>query len=139
MQADDGKAARPAAVHDCDRAITEQYLSPSIASRWGQNDGVPAWGLGHAWVAFTMDRYGQLFKQAGSQAAGAVAAMSDGALVTKWPIRRVVPVKNTPLVQGLHWKWCVPGAGFEPARPLGQRLLRPPRLPFRHPGLYWRA
>ena len=28
----------------------------------------------------------------------------------------------------------VPGAGFEPARPLGQRLLRPPRLPFRHPG-----
>jgi hypothetical protein len=28
----------------------------------------------------------------------------------------------------------VPGAGLEPARPLGQRLLRPPRLPFRHPG-----
>ncbi len=28
----------------------------------------------------------------------------------------------------------MPGAGFEPARPRGQRLLRPPRLPFRHPG-----
>ena len=28
----------------------------------------------------------------------------------------------------------MPGAGFEPARPEGQRLLRPPRLPFRHPG-----
>ena len=28
----------------------------------------------------------------------------------------------------------VPGAGLEPARPFGQRLLRPPRLPFRHPG-----
>ena len=25
-------------------------------------------------------------------------------------------------------------AGLEPARPFGQRLLRPPRLPFRHPG-----
>ncbi len=30
----------------------------------------------------------------------------------------------------------VPGAGLEPARPRGQRLLRPPRLPFRHPGRY---
>ncbi len=29
----------------------------------------------------------------------------------------------------------VPGAGLEPARPFRQRLLRPPRLPFRHPGL----
>lgn len=28
----------------------------------------------------------------------------------------------------------IPGAGIEPARPCGQRLLRPPRLPFRHPG-----
>ena len=28
----------------------------------------------------------------------------------------------------------VPGVGFEPTRPFGQRLLRPPRLPFRHPG-----
>ena len=28
----------------------------------------------------------------------------------------------------------MPGAGFEPARPERQRLLRPPRLPFRHPG-----
>ncbi len=29
---------------------------------------------------------------------------------------------------------AVPGAGFEPARPFGQRILSPPRLPFRHPG-----
>lgn len=28
----------------------------------------------------------------------------------------------------------VPGAGFEPARPFGQRILSPLRLPFRHPG-----
>ena len=28
----------------------------------------------------------------------------------------------------------MPGAGFEPARPFGQRILNPPRLPFRHPG-----
>jgi diguanylate cyclase (GGDEF)-like protein/PAS domain S-box-containing protein len=28
----------------------------------------------------------------------------------------------------------VPGAGLEPARPCGQRILSPPRLPFRHPG-----
>ena len=28
----------------------------------------------------------------------------------------------------------VPGAGFEPARPFGQWILSPPRLPFRHPG-----
>src|ERR1700693_3217662 len=28
----------------------------------------------------------------------------------------------------------VPGAGLEPARPLEQRILSPPRLPFRHPG-----
>ena len=28
----------------------------------------------------------------------------------------------------------VPGAGVEPARPFGQRILSPLRLPFRHPG-----
>ena len=28
----------------------------------------------------------------------------------------------------------VPGAGLEPARPYGQRILSPLRLPFRHPG-----
>ncbi len=28
----------------------------------------------------------------------------------------------------------VPGAGVEPARPCGQGILSPPRLPFRHPG-----
>ncbi len=28
----------------------------------------------------------------------------------------------------------VPGAGLEPARPFEQRLLRPPCLPFHHPG-----
>jgi hypothetical protein len=35
--------------------------------------------------------------------------------------------------------WLVPGAGFEPARPCGQRILSPPRLPFRHPGDVRRA
>ena len=28
----------------------------------------------------------------------------------------------------------MPGVGFEPTRPFGQRILSPPRLPFRHPG-----
>lgn len=28
----------------------------------------------------------------------------------------------------------VPGAGIEPARPFGQGILSPLRLPFRHPG-----
>lgn len=28
----------------------------------------------------------------------------------------------------------VPGVGLEPTRPFGQRILSPPRLPFRHPG-----
>ena len=28
----------------------------------------------------------------------------------------------------------VPGEGFEPSRPFGQRILSPQRLPFRHPG-----
>ena len=31
----------------------------------------------------------------------------------------------------------VPGAGLEPARPFGQRILSPLRLPFRHPGILW--
>ena len=35
--------------------------------------------LGHSSMSFTMDRYGHLFKDAGSQAASAVAAMVDGA------------------------------------------------------------
>ncbi len=35
--------------------------------------------LGHASMAFTMDRYGHLFEDAGSQAASGVAAMVDGA------------------------------------------------------------
>jgi hypothetical protein len=29
----------------------------------------------------------------------------------------------------------VPGAGLEPARPYGQGILSPKRLPFRHPGV----
>lgn len=28
----------------------------------------------------------------------------------------------------------IPGVGFEPTRPEGQRILSPRRLPFRHPG-----
>gem|GEM_PF-4312927 len=28
----------------------------------------------------------------------------------------------------------IPGAGLEPARPFGQGILSPMRLPFRHPG-----
>ena len=32
-------------------------------------------------------------------------------------------------------KGMVPRAGVEPARPFGQRILSPQRLPFRHPGL----
>lgn len=32
------------------------------------------------------------------------------------------------------WLKLVPRAGFEPARPFGQRILSPLRLPFRHPG-----
>ena len=28
----------------------------------------------------------------------------------------------------------MPGVGVEPTRELPQRFLRPPRLPFRHPG-----
>ena len=31
-------------------------------------------------------------------------------------------------------KGMVPRAGVEPARPFGQRILSPQRLPFRHPG-----
>ncbi len=30
--------------------------------------------------------------------------------------------------------FLVPGAGVEPARPEGQGILSPPRMPFRHPG-----
>jgi hypothetical protein len=29
---------------------------------------------------------------------------------------------------------AIPGAGLEPARPCGQGILSPARLPFRHPG-----
>jgi hypothetical protein len=29
---------------------------------------------------------------------------------------------------------AVPGEGFEPSRPRGQRILNPPCLPFHHPG-----
>lgn len=32
-------------------------------------------------------------------------------------------------------KGMVPRAGVEPARPFGQRILSPQRLPFRHPGI----
>ena len=40
--------------------------------------------------------------------------------------------KNGPLTGAVGCE-VVPEAGFEPAR-LGQRFLRPPRLPFRHSG-----
>jgi prolipoprotein diacylglyceryl transferase len=43
-----------------------------------------------------------------------------------------------PGAGGLGPRGEVPGAGFEPARPFGQMLLRHRRLPFRHPGIYSR-
>src|SRR5260370_11001838 len=36
--------------------------------------------------------------------------------------------------RGVAQSVLVPGAGFEPARPLGQTLLRRQCLPFHHPG-----
>ncbi len=46
------------------------------------------------------------------------------------------PRVGTLDIASLELPCLVPGAGLEPARPLGQWILNPPRLPFRHPG--WR-
>ena len=45
-----------------------------------------------------------------------IAGFVGGALCFIWGVRAVL------------------GAGVEPARPFGQRILSPQRLPFRHPG-----
>ncbi len=64
------------------------------------------------------------------------------------------PMPSDPLPQehwivGLAWAWDIPvrnrfkrnhkkepmpEVGLEPTRPCGQRILSPPRLPFRHSG-----
>ena len=49
------------------------------------------------------------------------------------PLAAVRPPVPGPSV-GASFLQLVPGAGFEPARPFGQWILSPPRLPFRHPG-----
>ena len=45
---------------------------------------------------------------------------------------RTKPLKHPPMIS--LRRLCVPGAGLEPARLLGQPLLRRPCLPFHHPG-----
>ena len=52
---------------------------------------------------------------------------------------RVNAAKGTPNQEDDDEKpetrnFLVPGEGFEPSRPFGQRILSPQRLPFRHPG-----
>ena len=49
-------------------------------------------------------------------------------IVKKFEPLLLVPIAIGMLVTNL------PGAGIEPARPFGQRILSPLRLPFRHPG-----
>src|ERR1035438_10149138 len=56
-----------------------------------------------------------------------VARPDTGEVITRWSLRGRWPTTTA----------LVPGAGFEPARPFGQWILSPPRLPFRHPG--WRG
>src|SRR5690606_5755328 len=46
--------------------------------------------------------------------------------------RRKRPRRKFPRDRGVT---LVPGEGLEPSRPRGPRILSPPRLPFRHPGV----
>jgi integrase len=88
----DGSPLSPAAVAKAfDRRIAQSgaprirfhdlrhsHVAHLIAA--GEQPLLIARRLGHASASFTMDRYGHLFEQAGSQAASAVAAMVDEAL-----------------------------------------------------------
>jgi integrase len=56
--------------------LRHSHVAHLIAA--GEQHLVIARRLGHASSSFTMDRYGHLFEDAGSQAASAVAAMVDG-------------------------------------------------------------
>ena len=60
---------------------------------------------------------------------GVLAGSEDAhALAPRERTRPSEPADREPLC-------CkVPGAGLEPARPLEQRILSPPCLPFHHPG-----
>jgi integrase len=56
--------------------LRHSHVAHLIAA--GESPLLIARRVGHASASFTMDRYGHLFEQAGSQAASAVAAMVDG-------------------------------------------------------------
>jgi hypothetical protein len=49
-------------------------------------------------------------------------------------VEAILRAKLMKVVKTLR-KGMVPRAGVEPARPFGQRILSPQRLPFRHPGM----
>ena len=55
----------------------------------------------------------------------------DSACAFRRPIPRVPGISWT---NGWVFEQTVPGVRFELTRPCGQRVLSPPRLPFRHPG-----
>ena len=55
-----------------------------------------------------------------------------GAKALHWVALTLLQRLFVDVFRSIH---SVPGAGFEPARPFGQWILSPPRLPFRHPGL----
>ena len=67
---------------------------------------------------------------------------SRGTPSPEYPLACAYPNDPSDPVQGGYfssgifadWKFLVPGAGVEPARPEGQGILSPPRMPFRHPG-----
>lgn len=66
--------------------------------------------------------------------------MSDILIKLPWPvccsnaIRGQFQASNRLPLQASKPFSSVPGVGLEPTRPFGQRILSPPRLPFRHPG-----
>ncbi len=63
----------------------------------------------------------------------AVTATTHQDALTTGPIRGLAG-SQTRSTAGISASDLVPGVGLEPTRPFGQRILSPPRLPFRHPG-----
>ena len=92
------------------------------------------WSIPHEAKGFEKltERFGQVMNSKGERNKFTASSflISRRAVSTRqsWVPMQVVVAK---------WLRLVPRAGVEPARPFGQRILSPQRLPFRHPGTKW--
>ncbi len=125
--------------HDLRHSCASLLIATGVGSREVMET------LGHSTIVLTLNTYGHIFRE--TQRERPLRRWGKSSLVdaVSNPVAVNVAVKsqNPPITKApgkprgpdFVPRKLVPGEGLEPTQPLSQRILSPPRLPFRHPGI----